>query len=129
MRPEQERAFLRLQKATNDVRAARLAMGADPPITGVSAFHSQQAAEKALKAFLVYHVVPFEFVHDLLYLLHLCVGVDPSLNGLAEAAAVLTPYAIKFRYPTSGEPAPAEAEVAAKLADEVVESVRARLEK
>ncbi|MFO7905763.1 MAG: HEPN domain-containing protein, partial [Pirellulaceae bacterium] len=51
----------------------------------------QQAAEKHLKAFLVAHGVPFDRVHNLVYLLDLCVEVDARLRCLAGQAALLTP--------------------------------------
>ena len=82
---------------------------------------------EALQAFLVYHVTPFEFVHDLQYLLHVAVGLDPSLDAWAEAALVLTPYAIKFRYPAAGDPTRQQARSAVQWAEQVVEAIRARL--
>lgn len=127
MRPEHEQAKQWLVKAEHDLRAAALALGAQPPITDVSAFHSQQAAEKALKAFLVHHVVAFDFVHDLQYLLDLCARMDGSLDDLAEAAAILTPYAVKFRYPSGSEPTFEQATTALEFAVRVVEAVQGRL--
>lgn len=40
------------KKAWDDVRAASLDMGAEPPLTEDALFHCQQAAEKAMKGFL-----------------------------------------------------------------------------
>jgi len=116
-----------LDKAANDLRAARLAIEADPPITDVSAFHSQQAAEKALKAFLVFHTTPFDFVHDLEYLLGLCLQADESLDGLHEPAVVLTPYAVRARYPGTHEPTVAQAQDAADRGRQVLDAIRTRL--
>lgn len=69
----------------------------------------QQAAEKALKAFLIEKDTPFAKTHDLDQLVALCATLDPSFSRLSEAAAVLTPYAIAFRYPT-GQPDPTKTE-------------------
>ena len=45
-------------RATADLRAGDLDLGAEPPLTGDAAFHAQQAAEKALKGFLTWHNQP-----------------------------------------------------------------------
>lgn len=44
-----------LASAAKDLNAARILAGAEPT---ASVFHSQQAAEKAAKAFLAYHNSP-----------------------------------------------------------------------
>lgn len=49
----------------NDIRCAEINLGADPPETEDALFNCQQAVEKTLKAFLVWHDAPFRKVHDL----------------------------------------------------------------
>ncbi len=66
-------------------------------------FHCQQAAEKALKAFLVWHDVPFRKTHDLKELGDACIKIQSTLKETIARAVPLTEYAWKFRYP--GEPA------------------------
>ena len=46
------------QKASQDLRAGTLVLGAEPPIVDDALFHAQQAAEKAIKGFLVWHEQP-----------------------------------------------------------------------
>ncbi|MCZ7570447.1 MAG: HEPN domain-containing protein [Ardenticatenaceae bacterium] len=48
-----------LQKAANDLRGAEIDPAATPPLLEDAVFHCQQAAEKALKAFLTFHNQPF----------------------------------------------------------------------
>jgi len=48
-----------LRRAAADLRGAEVDLAADPPLAGDAVFHCQQAAEKALKAFLAWHDVPF----------------------------------------------------------------------
>ena len=55
-------------------------------------------AEKAAKAFLVFHKVPFRKVHDLKELGAQCSALEPSLSSLVDAAAELNAYAAIFRY-------------------------------
>ena len=50
-----------LAKAHSDLRAAEVAIGAD--LAEVAVYHCQQAAEKALKAFLVFRQEPFRKTH------------------------------------------------------------------
>lgn len=65
-------------------------------------FHAQQAAEKALKAVLVFSNVEFPSTHNvrtLVELLPVSLSTDPLLDG----AAVLTEYAVSSRYPGESE--------------------------
>ena len=88
-----------LSRAANDLRGADVDLAARPPLTGDAAFHCQQAVEKALKAFLAWHDVPFRKTHDLAELGQQCVRVDASLEPVCREAELLTPFAWIFRYP------------------------------
>lgn len=91
-------------------------------------FHAQQAAEKAMKAFLAWHDVPFRKTHNLEELGQQCVALDATLQGAADRAAPLTEYAWKFRYPGDlHEPDRAEAERALAAARSVHKDIRDRL--
>ena len=54
-----------LSKAAKDLAAADYELRADPPFVEDIVFHSQQAVEKSLKAFLSWHVLPFRKTHNL----------------------------------------------------------------
>lgn len=88
-----------LAKAKRDLMAAEILIDHEPPVLDAACFHCQQAAEKALKAFWVWRSVQFDKVHDLAYLVDLCVSQDPRFGSLREQAESLTPYAVTFRYP------------------------------
>lgn len=91
-------------------------------------FHAQQAAEKAMKAFLAWHDVPFRKTHNLEELGRQCAELDASFVEIANEAAPLTEYAWKFRYPGEvEEPERAEAESALRAARRVYEAVALRL--
>lgn len=49
-----------LKKAAIDIRSAEHALTAIPPILSDVVYHAQQATEKALKAFLVWHNIPLQ---------------------------------------------------------------------
>jgi len=89
-----------LQKAEQDLVAARVLLKNDPPVLEPACFHCQQAVEKALKAFLVWKGIPFEEVHNLTYLMDLCELQEPDFASLRDMAEKLSPYAVKIRYPT-----------------------------
>lgn len=91
-------------------------------------FHCQQAAEKALKAFLTWHDQPFRKTHDLDTLGQQCKPIDPTLRNLLEDADLLTEYAWAFRYPGSPpEPSEAEVQQARRLTNDIVAAILQRL--
>jgi HEPN domain-containing protein len=63
-------------------------------------FHAQQAAEKLLKAFLVFHAQPAILTHDLVALLAICVQINPSLAVRQQDCQKLSYYAVAARYPS-----------------------------
>ncbi|MCL5437016.1 MAG: HEPN domain-containing protein [Candidatus Dependentiae bacterium] len=65
-----------------------------------SVYYCQQAAEKALKAFLASRNICIVKTHDLVGLIELCNETDPSFDQLLKAAEYLTPFSSKFRYPS-----------------------------
>jgi HEPN domain-containing protein len=64
-------------------------------------FHTQQCAEKALKAYIVFKKNSFTKTHDLVRLVDICMEMDEDFETLRLFAAVLTPYEIAGRYPSS----------------------------
>ena len=101
MNPRLEEVSEWLQKAEQDLLSARILLEHDPPVLETTCFHSQQAVEKALKAYLVWRGIPFERVHSLTYLLDLCQVQEPQFAPLRNRVETLAPYAIEVRYPGS----------------------------
>lgn len=83
--PSQE-AHEWLRLAARDIRLAELALGDAPPLAGEALYHAQQAAEKALKGFLVSNGVAYPLTHDVRKLLDLCRKSD---NDLATALVIV----------------------------------------
>ena len=93
-----------------------------------AAYHCQQAAEKALKAFLSLHDIPFQRTHLLSPLVLQCMQRDPEFETLEDAAEALTPFATAFRYPGDpADPDPSDVAEVIDLAQAVVEFVSRRL--
>jgi HEPN domain-containing protein len=117
-----------LAKADNDLRSAAVDLAAEPPLVEDALFHCQQAAEKAMKAFLTAHDTTFRKTHDLDELASACEQIDASLRDALNPARELTVFAWEFRYPGSDEAPPeAEAHDSLILARSAVDAIRERL--
>ncbi|KPL05397.1 MAG: DNA-binding protein [candidate division Zixibacteria bacterium SM1_73] len=88
-----------LKKGESDLKAAKILLGTEVDDYFSCAFHSQQAAEKFLKAFLVCHQIEFRKTHDLDELLNLTDSADSSLRQEIGSCVWLSPYGVEFRYP------------------------------
>jgi HEPN domain-containing protein len=85
-----------LQSARDTLRVAEWASN-----TGLYAdavFNAQQTAEKALKAYLLFHTREFPFTHDLRYLQDLCRRLDATFGSLDLEAIKLNEYYTEPRY-------------------------------
>lgn len=117
-----------LTKADNDLRGAAVDLAAQPPLVEDALFHCQQAAEKAMKAFLTAHDTTFRKTHDLDELAYSCEQIDTSLSIVLNPARDLTVFAWEFRYPGSDEAPPeCEAHDSLILARAAVDAIRERL--
>jgi len=117
-----------VRKAEIDFRTAGHLYQSGPDFAEGAAFHSQQAAEKYLKAFLVWHQIEFHKTHDIEALLRLAEKVNDKLPEILREAVILTPYGVDYRYPGEyPEVTIADAKRALRLADCVRAEVRSRL--
>ena len=88
-----------LIKANRDILSAHELASAQMPLLDTAAYHCQQAAEKAIKGYLLFYDVRFEKSHDIVLLITQAVDIDASFSGFFDAARLLTPLAVEFRYP------------------------------
>ncbi|MBZ5624241.1 MAG: HEPN domain-containing protein [Acidobacteriia bacterium] len=86
-------------KAEIDYQTAERLLKDDDPIRESVAFHSQQAAEKYLKAFLVLRRIEFPKTHSIAQLLDLVASVDMALADSLTDTVALTPFGVQIRYP------------------------------
>lgn len=86
----------RLDKAEKDFGLAKHLVLENKPYFETSCFHAQQAAEKYLKALLVWHQVEFPKTHDLDEILDLVATIDSPLAELLRDVIALTPYGVEF---------------------------------
>lgn len=88
-----------LAKAKSDLDTANLLIRGAELHLDTGSYHCQQAAEKALKAWLTSRMQEFRKTHDLVELLSQCIGIHPGFEVLLEPARFLVPFATQFRYP------------------------------
>ncbi len=86
-----------LEIAISDLESAVILRDAHKP--NQAAYHAQQAAEKALKGYLVLHEVRIKKVHDLMLLITECAEIDHTFLELIPQAEYLKPFSTKSRYP------------------------------
>jgi HEPN domain-containing protein len=91
-------------KAENDFKNIAATLASTDPAWGTVCFHAQQAAEKYLKAYLVWKGRIPPRTHDLGLLLRLVKDFEESLGAMATDCDFLTDYAVEARYPDLIEP-------------------------
>lgn len=88
-----------LTKALHDIESAHVLAENRGAYYDTAVFHCQQAAEKSLKGFLVFHDIEFDKTHDISSLIDLVTPIKPEFTKWATEAESLTVYAIAGRYP------------------------------
>lgn len=129
MDPKEELVKSWLDMALRDLESAeRLTSGPDP-IFDTAFYHCQQAAEKAIKGWLVHNNQRFEKIHDLRVLVSIAETVEPRFGEVLEEAERLTPYATLYRYPGYDQsPDAFEFDQAYRDAEKIVEFIQASIE-
>ena len=110
--------------AREDLLAAATLLKANKGLTKQIGYHSQQAAEKAIKAALIFLQVKFPFVHDLDELRNRLPDQWKCVEDYPELDALITDFAVEGRYPgTLDEPAEEDAQKAFQQASGVLASI------
>jgi len=112
--------------AQDDLKAAEVLLNAE--LGTIATFHTQQSAEKALKAFLLCKKISFKKIHDLVVLIDLCSTVNQTFLDFAENCAKLDPYITQGRYPYgNGNPSRQTVLQAISYADKILKKVETEL--
>jgi len=91
-------------------------------------YQCQQAAEKALKAFLIYSNVKPEKTHDLEYLCKKCMIINSDFDGLIENCENLNDYGSQPRYPFELEIIESDALLALQDSEKICKFVKNKLQ-
>ena len=116
-----------LTKARKDLHFAKEALREGEEYADMACFHAQQAAEKTLKAYLVWLDIEFPKTHVLEDLLDLIAQRDDAFEPFREDLEALTPFAVETRYPEFSLPAVEEAKSAVETATNVLEFIKTLL--
>jgi HEPN domain-containing protein len=117
-----------ITKAQHDLKSAQVLFGGEDPTLDTAAYHTQQCAEKALKAFLAFNNQAIIRAHDLSVLVDLCVEIDPTFNDLYDLIEEINPYSVSFRYPAEiMEPGKDEVAAALQMAEKILTFVITKL--
>ncbi|KJU84089.1 HEPN domain-containing protein [Candidatus Magnetobacterium bavaricum] len=88
-----------LTKSINDLKSAKILLDSEESVLDTAIYHTHQCAEKALKAYLVFHKKPIVRTHNLMILVDMCSDIDDRFKVFLDDAEILTPYNTVFRYP------------------------------
>lgn len=116
-----------IEKAEEDYLLAQHLLE-DSSFINAIAFHSQQAAEKYIKAYLVREQIEFPKTHDIGMLLNIVSKHNPSLAESLNSAIILTDYGVDVRYPDdipslTLDQAKHAAELAKKVREEILKNL------
>ena len=115
-----------IASAENNLRAARNLC--EHEIYSLACFHSHQAVELLLKAYLLQKAGKYPFTHSIFNLLKLCDEEDNEFKILLQLGVPgLESYYVRTRYPPLMKVTEEEAEEAIKLAEKVREFVLRKL--
>lgn len=84
--------------AKRDLDSARRLTTDPDPYLDTAIYHYQQAAEKAVKGFLVFHNQDFPKTHDVRKVIAIAETIEPRFGAWLDAGELLTPFATAFRY-------------------------------
>src|SRR5438105_364203 len=113
-----------LIKADHDLATAQLIAAAPTSYLDVAIYHCQQAAEKAMKGYLLYQGQPLQRTHDIGVLTLSARSIESRFAASISDADLLTPYATAFRYPgTAMAPSRAEFDEAQSAATRILSLV------
>ena len=118
-----------IAKASGDLKSSRKLIKDDDETLDSAAYFTQQSAEKALKAYLIFKQQPVQKTHDLDKLLKNCLTHDSAFDRLREDVDVLSPFATYSRYPDDRFHIDRkEVDEAIKRAEKILKFVKAKIE-
>ena len=117
-----EKIQLLYDKGERDIKASEQLMKGDDGefYSSIICFHCQQAVEKYLKAYLMYHEIAPPKTHDLLRLAAICSDFDEAFVGFELDG--FASYGVDIRY-DAPHPSLSDAEQAMSVAKEVISYV------
>jgi len=116
-----------LKYADNDLSAVHILSGHHPMQLEIICYHCQQAAEKALKAFLLFNDLEPPKTHSLESLVDLCREKSPEFNDIITDCEYLNPFGIQPRYPFGLELTDDDAIISIKKCERIIAFIRNKI--
>lgn len=116
-----------LSYAIQDLTCAHFLRKMKPQPPEIICFHCQQAAEKALKAYLALNKKDIPYIHDLTILNRSCAEIDDKINELYSSCEHLNDFSVKTLYPTDYELSEKDIPAALRNADKILDFIKAKL--
>jgi len=113
--------------ADNDLKVVHILLGHRPIQVEIVCYHCQQAAEKALKAFLLYNDKEPPKTHSLENLIDLCAEITSVSIDIVGDCEYLNPFGIQPRYPFGLDLTEEDAIIAAQKCSNIVSFVRNKI--
>lgn len=114
-----------LYKAEEDLGSAKYLLTGN--FYGTAIYHTQQAAEKAFKAYCVYISIAIPRTHNLDTLCQLCQDSDADFSNIYLYAIDLNGLDVAFRYPNvQFEPTETDVQNAIQLASDILDFVKTK---
>jgi HEPN domain-containing protein len=114
-----------LYKAEEDLNSAEYLLNGN--FYGTAIYHTQQAAEKAFKAYCVYISITIPRTHNLDMLCQTCQIADSSFSSIYLYAIDLNGLDVAFRYPNVQlDPTETDVKTAIRLATEILDFVKSK---
>jgi HEPN domain-containing protein len=115
-------------KAEHDLLSSKKLVEGENPLLDTAIYHTQQCAEKILKAFLAFSQKPLVKTHDLNELVKLCSKIDTSFRELFDYVEQINPYYTAFKYPSDYmDPEFLDVTEAIDLAEKIFEFVKEKI--
>jgi HEPN domain-containing protein len=113
--------------AEKDLLTAKTMIDIDTPPLEIICYHCEQAAEKYLKAYLIYNDEPIAKTHDLVFLNKKCIKQDKDFEKITKECIRLTNYGVNIRYPNFMDIIREDAEIALKDVMKIIDLINKKI--
>ena len=116
-----------LKYANNDLETVHILNNHQPLQVEIICYHCQQAAEKALKAFLLFKDMEPPKTHSLESLVDLCLKLSNDFEDIIGECEYLNPFGVQPRYPFGLELSEEDAMTSAQKCELIIKFIRTKI--
>jgi len=116
-----------LRYAGNDFETVKILSQHHPMQLEIICYHCQQAAEKVLKAFLLYNDREPSKTHNLENLVDLCKEISGEFDEIIEECEYLNPFGVQLRYPFGLELVESDAIISIQKCEKIYDFIHSKI--